>query len=111
MQRTGDDRVDGSAKIWERMSKTLLDRLAITAAVVVLAGCGGHTESGRAIFAHECAGCHTIAGHESGAPGGDLAHLRLTVADIASFARVMPTPSRLSESEVNAVARYVRSRR
>lgn len=94
-----------------------LSRRAVTTAVVltlvagVATGCGGHAESGRAIFVHDCASCHTIAGRESGASGGDLAGLRFDVADIASFVKVMPTRSHLSNADVLAVARYVHSRR
>lgn len=79
------------------------------------AGCGAtqhsaqtaQTRHDRAIFTSSCASCHTLAGRESGAPGGDLALAHLSVADLASFARIMPTPSRLSQAEALAVAEYV----
>jgi mono/diheme cytochrome c family protein len=81
----------------------------------VSAGCGTTQHSpqtaqarrGRAIFTSSCAGCHTLAGRESGASGGDLAIAHLSVADLASFAKVMPTPRRLSQAEASAVAVYV----
>jgi mono/diheme cytochrome c family protein len=78
---------------------------------LAVAGCGseahGSAASGRSIFANECARCHSLAGRENDAPGGDLAIPKLTVKDIASFARVMPTRKRLSRAEVQAVAAYV----
>ena len=57
------------------------------------------------VFAAACASCHTLTGHDSRAPGGDLAIAKLSAADIASFVRVMPV--HLSTAEVNAVAAYV----
>lgn len=57
------------------------------------------------MFAAACAGCHTLTGHDTRAPGGDLAIARLSPSEIASFVRVMPV--RLSRAEVDAVAAYV----
>jgi mono/diheme cytochrome c family protein len=78
------------------------------------AGCGGASAShaaavqrGSAIFADSCSGCHTLAGRESGAPGGDLVKARLSVAALISFARIMPTHRRLSHMEVTEVAEYI----
>jgi mono/diheme cytochrome c family protein len=87
------------------------------ALVVAVAGCGRVGRSsdatalrhGRGIFARSCAGCHTLAGRESGAVGGDLVNAHLSVADLASFAKVMPTAARLSSADVLAVAEYVHS--
>ena len=85
-----------------------------SALVVLLAaaGCGSdrsssaaQTERGRAIFERSCSGCHTLTGHDTPARGGDLATAKLSVADIASFVRVMPV--RLSSDQVAAVAAYV----
>jgi mono/diheme cytochrome c family protein len=59
------------------------------------------------VFAVDCAACHTLAGRDSRASGGDLAIANLTVADIASFVRVMPV--HLSPADVEAVAAYVRA--
>jgi mono/diheme cytochrome c family protein len=81
--------------------------LAVAAVVLVTAGCGGHVESGRAIFVHDCSGCHTLVGRERGSVGGDLAKANLRVADVASFALEMPTPRRLTGAQAAAVARYV----
>lgn len=62
---------------------------------------------GRSIFATACAGCHTLTGHDSRAPGGDLAMAMLSARDIAGFVRVMPV--HLSRADVDAVAAYVRA--
>lgn len=95
--------------------------IAVIAAVLAVAttgaGCGGARQPsgasavghGRQIFARSCAACHTVAGRESGAVGGDLVNAHLSVADLASFAVVMPTPSRLSPSDAAAVASYIDS--
>jgi mono/diheme cytochrome c family protein len=87
--------------------------LAAAATLTLLfCGCGGQTpaqstlqQRGRAVFAAACAGCHTLTGGDSRAPGGDLAIAKLSAADIASFVRVMPV--HLSAAEVGAVATYV----
>jgi mono/diheme cytochrome c family protein len=63
---------------------------------------------GRTVFVRACAGCHTLVGRDTGTPGGDLALARLSVGQLASFARVMPV--RLSSSDVHAVALYIRAR-
>jgi len=75
--------------------------------VALLAGCGGHraSVSGKAVFSSSCAGCHTLTGHDTDAPGGDLAIAKLSAADIASFVRVMPV--HLTASQEAAVAAYV----
>jgi mono/diheme cytochrome c family protein len=82
--------------------------LALTAAAVaVLAGCGGHDRvSGRHVFETSCAGCHAGA-HPV---GGDLRDMRMSAADVASFARVMPVHPRLTAAEIAAVAAYVAAR-
>lgn len=83
--------------------------VAVVAAVALLAGCGdgggGQDARGRTIFDRSCSGCHSLTGRDVGRPGGDLAALRLSRADVASFGRVMPV--RLSADEVDAVAAYV----
>jgi mono/diheme cytochrome c family protein len=78
-----------------------------TGLVVLASGCGGttRTDRGRALFNRACSGCHTLTGHDSRAPGGDLAIAELSVADIDSFVRVMPV--HLSSAQVDAVAAYV----
>lgn len=82
------------------------------AGTLLLGGCGGHRQAtptpasrGRAVFTAVCAGCHTLTGRDSRAPGGDLAIAKLSAADIASFVRVMPV--HLSPAQVHAVAAYV----
>jgi mono/diheme cytochrome c family protein len=79
---------------------------------LAVAGCGGKTTNGQSsaaqgkrVFASACAGCHTLTGHDTRAPGGDLAIEALTVADIESFVRVMPV--RLTSADADAVAAYV----
>ena len=91
-------------------------RLAIAAGLAAtLAACGtqqhgaaasvvGH---GRMVFSDSCAGCHTLTGREHGAEGGDLLLPSFSVADFASFARIMPVRPRLSEADVQAVAEYL----
>lgn len=83
----------------------------------VSAGCGARQRSsraaeqqrGRAIYVRACAGCHTLAGRESGAVGGDLALVHLGVGDLASFARAMPARRPLSPGAADAVASYIDS--
>lgn len=84
----------------------------VVLATVLLSGCGGghSTAHGRAIFDRSCARCHTLTGHDTSAPGGDLRAGRLTAADVASFARVMPVHPSLSAADARAVAQYVASR-
>jgi mono/diheme cytochrome c family protein len=86
--------------------------LAAVVLAATLAGCGGdHSSSrGRAIFARDCASCHTLTGHDTNASGGDLRVGRLDAAAIASFARVMPVEPRLDSAELRAVAAYVARR-
>jgi mono/diheme cytochrome c family protein len=88
-------------------------RVALLAAfAAALAGCaGGHSNAqGREIFERSCARCHTLAGHDTDAPGGDLRAAGLDAADVASFARVMPVEPPLSAAAARAVGRYVASR-
>ena len=93
---------------------------AVAIVGIVSAGCGGGgansagsrmlspaLEHGRTIFVHDCAACHSLAGRERGAVGGDLVNAHLEAGDIASFARVMPTPKRLSTTAAAAVGAYV----
>ena len=84
--------------------------VAVAAVAFLAAGCGGHArhaDTGRSIYEQDCAGCHTLSGHERGSIGGDLVNANLGVADVASFAVEMPTPRRLTRTQANAVARYV----
>jgi mono/diheme cytochrome c family protein len=90
-----------------------LTLIGAVAAVVIAAIVGGLRlartgPDGRAVFASSCASCHTLGAGSS--PGGDLTQNRLTAAEIASFARVMPVHPRLSDSEIRAVAAYVAAR-
>jgi mono/diheme cytochrome c family protein len=60
---------------------------------------------GRSVFASACAGCHTLTGHDTRSPGGDLAIAKLSDATILSFVRTMPV--RISAADSRAVAAYV----
>lgn len=75
--------------------------------VALSVGCGSTSkvDRGRAVFRHDCSGCHTVTGRDRDVPGGDLAIAKLDASDIASFVRVMPV--RLSAADVDAVAAYV----
>lgn len=79
--------------------------------VALLGGCRGPgtPQRGRAVFVNSCADCHTLVGRDSGRDDGDLANPRLSVADLASFARVMPVRPTLSQADLLAVAQYVHS--
>lgn len=91
-----------------RSSRALAVALALLA--LVAAGCSSSSDlrPGRAVFAASCSSCHTLTGHDTSTTGGgDLAILRMSRADILSFARVMPTPHRLSLRELEAVAAYI----
>ncbi|MGZ4370235.1 MAG: c-type cytochrome [Gaiellaceae bacterium] len=88
--------------------------LVVSAATCAVTGCGGQhstrsaqLRAGREIYARSCAGCHTLNGRESGAPGGDLVNTNLSLGDLASFARAMPVRPPLTVAQSNAVARYV----
>ena len=88
--------------------------LLVSAASAAVTGCGGQHSTrsaqlrgGREIYARSCAGCHTLNGRESGAPGGDLVNTNLSLGDLASFARAMPVRPPLTVAQSNAVARYV----
>jgi mono/diheme cytochrome c family protein len=89
--------------------------LAALLAAAVAAGCGQSGSASKAtalqrgsvIFAHSCSGCHTIAGRETGAEGGDLVNAHLSVADLKSFIVVMPVRRPLSRTDVADVAEFV----
>ena len=95
-----------------------LSAVAVALAALVAGGCGGtgHTGAtstatvgGAAIFVQACSLCHTLAGHDTGAEGGDLAIDRLSLADIISFTEVMPNRPPLSHADVVRVSEYVRA--
>jgi mono/diheme cytochrome c family protein len=77
--------------------------------MAVLAGCGGtgRLDRGRAVFQRDCTSCHTLTGHDTRTPGGDLAMGNLSISELVGFVRVMPV--RLSRADVEAVATYVRA--
>ncbi len=87
----------------------------------MLAGCGGASGHGtqevgaatqglgKRVYARSCDGCHSLTGHETSTDGGDLALDSLTLAQMESFTRVMPTRP-LTPSQVRAVSIYVLTR-
>ena len=69
----------------------------------------GERDRGRLIYTHSCSTCHTLTGHDTHAPGGDLLEADLGVADLASFARTMPVRPPLTVADAVAVAQYIRA--
>src|SRR5579864_854334 len=71
--------------------RSVIPTTCVSAAlVVVLAGCGGGAAKkpnavvthGESVFTSSCAGCHTLTGHDTTSPGGDLAVAKLSEAII-----------------------------
>jgi mono/diheme cytochrome c family protein len=96
------------------MSRRVSALAAVAGLLLLLCGCGGRNDQqaavlrhGKTLFASACTRCHTLTGHDTNAPGGDLALSDLSAQDIASFARIMPV--RLSRAGIDAVAAYVHS--
>jgi mono/diheme cytochrome c family protein len=99
--------------------------VALGAAIVWLSACGeasprdgderetSQTKSslGQRIFLSQCQSCHALGPFGSPRPiGGDLANYDMTPAEVASFARIMPTPRRLSRAELAGVSSFVAER-
>lgn len=89
-------------------------RIAALAVAVVAAGCGSPPSqpgaTGRALFAEDCAVCHSLTGHASpGQQGGDLLGFQMTRSQMLEFVREMPLPHRLSSTQQETVAGYVRA--
>jgi hypothetical protein len=96
-------------------------RLARVVAVVLAglaAACGGAPRhaaepslpatSGREVFLAQCQGCHSLNRLGPRRPsGGDLAGYSMSPADVASYARVMPTPRPMTPHELALVSRFV----
>lgn len=82
---------------------------AVSAGLVV--GCGGSSSpSGKALFAHNCSGCHSLSGVESPRrQGGDLLHAHFSRAVTIQFAREMPVRKPLTQAEIERIADYVLS--
>ena len=81
-------------------------------ALIGLAGCGGsartHRDRGQALFTADCAACHSLSEDQTSAlQGGDLRDLHTGRAAMLQFVAEMPTPRRLSRSQMIAVADYV----
>ena len=62
---------------------------------------------GRKVFSASCADCHTLKGHDTRAPAGDLGLGHLNERQVASFVRIMPVQPPLSRASIAAVAAYV----
>lgn len=96
-------------------TRYVLPFAAVLATLGCGCGCGGaqsqpSAAEGQSVFESECSGCHTLAHPRSPSPvGGDLAGYRMSVAEVASFAKIMPTPRALSPREIDAVAAYISS--
>ena len=97
------------------MKRVAAGTLAALLLAVAAAGCGGGAGAsqvaalrrGSTIFADSCSSCHTLAGRESGASGGDLVEAHLSVAALVSFTEAMPARRPLTHAEVLAVAEFV----
>ena len=88
--------------------------LAALAIVAAAAGCGSGGGSlhagGAALFAADCAMCHSLTGRQSPRrQGGDLLALHTTRAEMLEFVREMPVPHRLRSAQLQTVADYVRA--
>ena len=90
---------------------------AAAVAAVLLSGCGGaqsdaarlgaDNPAGARIFKSDCSACHTLTGHDTRSAGGDLGLLPGTVAEVESFARIMPVHPRLTPADVANIATYL----
>src|SRR5689334_2823274 len=95
------------------MPRCVMPLLSTLALAVTLAACGGSRASpsgpdGKALFARDCSACHSLTGVESPKhQGGDLLRGHFSREVMLQFAREMPTPHRLSETELQRVAAYV----
>jgi mono/diheme cytochrome c family protein len=97
------------------MKRVAAGALAALLLASTAAGCGAGSRTsqvaalrrGSTIFAASCSGCHTLAGRESGASGGDLVTAHLSVAALVSFTRAMPARRPLTRAEVLEVAEFV----
>jgi mono/diheme cytochrome c family protein len=77
-------------------------------------GCGSGAASpkvdGRALFAENCAVCHSLTGRSSPRQqGGDLLGFRMSEQQMLEFVREMPVRHPLSSTQQRAVADYVRA--
>jgi mono/diheme cytochrome c family protein len=88
--------------------------LLAAAASVVLAGCGAgpgaQSLAGRAVFAQDCAACHSLTGTESPRlQGGDLLSFRSSRTQLTELAGEMPVRHALNRSELRSVVSFVMS--
>jgi mono/diheme cytochrome c family protein len=78
------------------------------------AGCGSGAASptvdGRALFAENCAMCHSLTGRSSPRQqGGDLLGFRMSENEMLEFVREMPVRHPLSSTQQRAIADFVRA--
>ena len=88
--------------------------LALFATALFCAGCGSDAASpkvdGKALFAENCAVCHSLTGRQSPRQqGGDLLEFRMSEEEMLEFVREMPVRHPLSSTQQRAVADYVRA--
>lgn len=89
--------------------------VAITAVLAVaVAGCATTGPApvaragGAALFRQDCAGCHSLTGHNSARrQGGDLLALRVDAPAMLEFVTEMPVRRPLSSQQARTVAAYV----
>jgi mono/diheme cytochrome c family protein len=86
----------------------------VFAIALLCAGCGSGAASpkvdGKALFAENCATCHSLTGRQSPRQqGGDLLSLRMSEEEMLEFVREMPVRHPLSSTQQRAVADYVRA--
>lgn len=95
------------------MTRRLARALLLTACTAACASaCGaGQSQapaSGRALFDQACGACHTLSGHnDPRRQGGDLLGFHATHAQMLQLAGEMPVRHPLSQSQLEAVVRYV----
>jgi mono/diheme cytochrome c family protein len=88
--------------------------IATPAIVVVAGGCGSNGGpprlGGAALCTENCVVCHSLDGRPSPRQqGGDLLSVHMTRGQMLEFVREMPVPHRLSFTQQDTVADYVRS--
>jgi mono/diheme cytochrome c family protein len=107
-----------AAMVRRLLAPVLAPVLVAACAAFVIAGCGGaqsrhQTRSsapGRELFARACGACHTINGHEDPRrQGGDLLGFHSSRAQMLQLAGEMPVRHPLTQSQLEAVVRFVMS--
>jgi mono/diheme cytochrome c family protein len=95
------------------VSRRLVVLLLAPCLLASASACGGGGQapappSGRALFDHACGACHTLTGHNDPRhQGGDLLGFHATRPQMLQLAGEMPVRRALSQSQLNAVVRFV----